>query len=280
MKAKVIPTDPVEFAQYLHDGTSDEVRIKAFGALVDLGYMKHDSVLTLLLNTLSTDCSAYTRSRLFEIFMLGLADIAFGDPKLTSLSVTAPKADGNTQVNGDMLLDASGSAPQDGSLIIDEDVSLEARKVAIERLSTIDGAVAALKKEMQGNLALREALWKAISSGRIGVKEQSNLLDLCAALYEAVYSMEVVLKKPRYIKAKHLGKVRDHDFCEALLLLTILTRVSFCSNRKANSVRSLSSRGRIQRLQSLYLSLYRPRCLQCAHLFLLPRVSLLDKSSH
>lgn len=68
MKAKVIPIDATEFGQYLHDGTGDQIRIKAFESLVDLGFLRNQNVAALLLNCLSTDRSPYTRSRLFEVF--------------------------------------------------------------------------------------------------------------------------------------------------------------------------------------------------------------------
>jgi transcription initiation factor TFIID subunit 2 len=212
MKAKVIPLDPLEFAQYLHDGTSDFVRIKAFECLINLGYMKNTSVAALLLNFLSTDPSPYTREHLFQVFCLGLATIAFGDDKPVEIGPHKPTQ--NSEVNGDVVMGESGDnvaeLAVDGEvdgLIVEQDVSLDARKVQIARTTTIEGALAALKEELKDNTSLKEAIWKAIKSQVIGVDEQTDLLDICYVLYDVVESWIFKFQYPRYLEAKHIGKV-------------------------------------------------------------------------
>ncbi|KAI6251492.1 Transcription initiation factor TFIID subunit 2 [Erysiphe necator] len=206
MKAKVIPIDPIEFVQYLHDGTSDFIRIKASEALVDLGFMSNDYVLKLLMNILSTDPSPYTRNHLFEIICLGFAKIAFGDTKLASSdSQKNTENDATEEVTMSLRDDFVSDAENDG-LIIEEDASLEARKVAISRITSWKGASAALKLELKNNEVMKEVLWKAISSSTIGLSEQLDLLDLCRLLYDPILSMTVKLKIPRFWKAENLGK--------------------------------------------------------------------------
>ena len=191
MKAKVIPTDPLEFAQYLHDGTSDLVRIKAFQALVELGFLTNNTVSTLLLNVLSTDPSPYVRNRLFEVLFYGLATIALGESN-----------------PGDMP--AREALAADGDLVIEEDASqqAQARTAHIARTTTILGALSALKEELNENAIFKQAVWKAIKSTVIGAYEQVDLLDICGVLYDSVESMIVKLNYPRYWKARKLGKVR------------------------------------------------------------------------
>ncbi|POS83870.1 hypothetical protein EPUL_003446 [Erysiphe pulchra] len=206
MKSKVIPVNPIEFAQYLHDGTSDFIRIKASEALVDLGFMNNDSVLKLLMNILSTDSSPYTRSNLFEVICLGFAKIAFGDTKLTcsdneNNNLHQSSAEVIVSLGDDLIIDA-----ENDGLIVEEDASLEARKVAISRITSWEGASAALKSELKDNEAMKQSLWKAINSPTIGLNEQLNLLDLCRLLYDPILSMTVKLKIPRFWKAENLGK--------------------------------------------------------------------------
>ncbi|KAE9368492.1 hypothetical protein N431DRAFT_346827 [Stipitochalara longipes BDJ] len=212
MKVKVMPVDPLQFARYLHDGSSEFVRIKAFECLIKLGYMTNKSVGELLLNYLSTDLSPYTREHLFENFYLGLANIAFGDDK--PLNGAPPKAAQNGEANGDVVmgesdLDAADNMAIDGDaggLIVEQDVSLEARKAQIIRTTTIEGALAALKEELKDNSSLKEALWKAIASPVIELHEQTDLLDICYVLCDVEDTWIIKFEYPLYWEVHHLGK--------------------------------------------------------------------------
>jgi transcription initiation factor TFIID subunit 2 len=210
MKAKVIPVDAAEFGQYLHDGTGDQIRIKAFESLIDLGFLRNQNVAALLLNCLSTDRSPYTRSRLFEVFCLGLASIAFGEKQLDEPVVPAPPpADhiNDSVLNGEaMLLDGE----HDGGLIVEQDASLAARKANILRTTTVDGAITALKEELKDNQSFKDALWNAVMSTSIGVGEQLDLLDVCGIIYDAVDSLIIRLPYPRCWEASIIAKVRFH----------------------------------------------------------------------
>ncbi|KAH6669425.1 putative transcription initiation factor TFIID subunit 2 [Halenospora varia] len=187
MKEKVTPLEPLDFAQYLHDGTADLVRIKAFECLIDLGFITHKAVASLLLNLLSTDSSPYVRSHLFEVFCLGLAGVAFGENKNPD---AAPGA-----TNGEVDLMADGA---EADALIVQDASTEARKAQILRTTSIEGALAALKEDLKTDEVLKDALWTAIKSTEIGVSEQQDLLDICSILYDAVESMIVKLRLPRF----------------------------------------------------------------------------------
>ncbi|KAF4636683.1 hypothetical protein G7Y89_g1401 [Cudoniella acicularis] len=212
MKQNVIPIEPLDFIQYLNDGTADLVRIKAFAALIDLGFITNNSIACLLLNHLSTDSSPYTRSHLFEVFCLGLATVAFGENKAPEPAPAhkIPNADGDV----DML----NEGEPDGLIV--QDASTEARKAKIMRTTSIDGATAALKEELKNNKIFKQALWQAVESTQIGTSEQVDLLDICGILYDAVESMIVKLKLPRYwtvtrgdrgkghLVFKEIGKVR------------------------------------------------------------------------
>lgn len=218
MKAKVIPIDATEFGQYLHDGTGDQIRIKAFESLIGLGFLKNQNVAALLLNCLSTDRSPYTRSRLFEVFCLGLASIAFGEkdahePAMPTLPLS-DKPNGEAPNGEAMVLDGELDGELDGDLIVEQDTSLEARKANILRTTTVDGAITALKEELKDNQSLKDALWNAIMSTCIGVGEQLDLLDICGILYEAVDSLIIRLPYPRLWEMKVVTKVKLNTYVD------------------------------------------------------------------
>lgn len=251
MKANVIPHDPKEFAQYLHDGTSDYVRIKAFEALVELGLMNVPSVATFLLDSMSSDPSPFMRDRLLQIFFVGLAIYAFGENKTKEKrsrpAIKAPVTNRNL-LNGDVDVLMGGvsngvmplaESNGDGGLLIDEDVNLEGRKADIDRTTTIDGAIAALKLELKDNVELKDALWNAIKSQVIEPHEQVDLLEVCGQIYEAVDSMIVKLPKPRFWKVEYLGKVCVFLMFDHLQNVN-LSRVSCTSPRATSSGRSHS----------------------------------------
>jgi transcription initiation factor TFIID subunit 2 len=186
MKAKVIPTDPTQFHAYTHDGTLDVIRIKAFEGLVDLGFFAYDAFLKYLLCVTSTDPSPFVRERLFLVFGLGLAAVAFGENK-----------------------EPEPVPVVDGALIVEQEVDadMERKKAKIKRTTDINAALAAMKAELEDNVALKEAIWGAISSPEIGIVEQSDLLDICYFIYESDYSMTVVLPYPRYWRVENRGGV-------------------------------------------------------------------------
>jgi transcription initiation factor TFIID subunit 2 len=195
MKSKVIPTDATGFFVYTHDGTLDLVRIKAFEALVDLGFFKYDKFLKYLLNVMSTDSSPFVRDRLYQVFGLALAAVAFGEHK-----------------------EAEPTPAIDDGLIIEQDADMEVKKAKLARTMTIEGALAALKDELYDNTALQQAIWAAISSPDISLSEQHNLLDICFFIYDSVESMIVALPKPRYWKVEKRGNVNTSllHLCESI----------------------------------------------------------------
>lgn len=184
-KAGTITTDPAEFLQYTQDGTSDELRLNAFANLTDLGMCKNDAILRWLLFVLGTDPSPYIREQTFRIFAKALGSIAIGD-------MPSPE---------------TAAATQNEGLIIEQESSTEARQAALARKQTVLGALAALKDEMAANTVLKEALWEAVTSPAISLKEMGDLLLVCSLLYAPETSMQVKLKYPRYWKCRNNGKV-------------------------------------------------------------------------
>jgi len=180
MKERIIPVAPLEFVQYLQDDNLDLVRIKAFECLVELGMLSKGPILKLLLSSLSTDKSPFVRDRLFNIFCRGIAAIALGENKISSQPEPEPMED-------------------DGILIVDQgDTEIQQRKRDAVRKEDITHALQALKEELRTNTDLPLAIWRAVESPIIGLKEKAHLLDLCAAMFDPELSMLVTLNYPKY----------------------------------------------------------------------------------
>lgn len=181
-KGKVVQTNLQIILQYTRHGNGDNLRLKAFECLVELGMLRNNSILSYIIYTLSTDTSVYFRHHLYHTLGRGLARIAMGEKK----------SDMNVQA-------------MDG-LIIEQEGSTEGRAAELARRQTVLGALAGLKEELGKNEVLKQALWTAVSSTTINLVETNNFLELCSYLYEPEDKLTVTLKYPRYWKAQHLGK--------------------------------------------------------------------------
>lgn len=126
------------FLPYARDGTLDTLRVKAIECLVDLGGLKNPAILKLICGIMSYDKSPYIRRRAQVAFGRGLGLLATEDR-------------------------AVKTEPNDGNFMMMDDpvVNDNARRDALAR-ETIEGAVVSLKKDLQGNTELKEALWDAI----------------------------------------------------------------------------------------------------------------------
>ena len=215
MQAGRLDLDILQIVQYTRAGTFDLLRLDAFNVLVDLDIFQSPELLTWFIYTMSSDTSTWLRRNLHYLFGRALAPVAFGE--------RANKIQ---------------SAQQDG-LIIEQDSSTDVRQAILARKQTMPGALNALKKDLSGNAALKEALWAACNSPSIGIIELCDFLDLCRVLYDPVDHKIVTLKLPRYWKVEHLGKVNFQSLAHYVMVSQFLTqiRVNYISKRTAVSGR-------------------------------------------
>ncbi|PHH79254.1 hypothetical protein CDD82_2513 [Ophiocordyceps australis] len=199
MKAEIIPTKFTDFAQYLLDGTSDLIRIKAFEALVDLGALMDPTFFAFYLYCLSTDRSPYVRSKLIQALAQGLAALAFGEhSQLTAASDAAAQEeeDEDEEEYGDRLL-----------LVQDSEREIEARKEMFARKQNLDMALKALRREMQQRFTkdarhYSTAMRKALDHPGLGREEVESLLDLAAMMFEEAESWVLTLNLPKRWKVE------------------------------------------------------------------------------
>ncbi|OTA92393.1 hypothetical protein M434DRAFT_396482 [Hypoxylon sp. CO27-5] len=190
MKAKVIPTDPIMFVQYLQDRTFDLVRIKACESLVELGMLNNPTFLRFFLTLISTDPSPYVRDRLFKALCQGLGSIAIGESEEPEKQ--AP------------------SEPAKDDLIVEKDDStIEAKKKSKARKIDFSVALAALKAETAEKEDLQDAIWKAIDSPILTLSERIKLLELCSILVEEEPSLVLNFEYPSYWTVERGEKGRN-----------------------------------------------------------------------
>lgn len=227
MKAKIIPQNPAELFAYTHDGTMDLVRLEAFEGMTELGCLSNDNLLRYFLTVMSTDTSPFVRRKLYEIFFIWLGAVALGEySKATESPIPEQDMDGDT-------------------LIVEDIVSQEAKKALIARTTSIEGALKALREELKDNEVLKQAIWDAVKSPFITAPEQVDFLDVCFILYDPVESMKIVMKYPRYYKAKYLGKVR-YNIPYISTYMLIYHRAKCASEQPESSERRRSSQSSSQ----------------------------------
>jgi len=179
---KVVQPVLQEFLQYTRVGNGDNLRLKAFECLVELGMLRNNFVFKYLVFSLAVDQSAYFRSKAYHILGRGLARIAMGEKK----------ADPNIQA-------------MDG-LVIEQEGSTDARQTELARRQTVQGAIDGLKEDLGKISTLKDVIWTAVSSPTLNLAEINNFLELCSYLYEEEDKLEISLRYPRYWQVKHVGK--------------------------------------------------------------------------
>jgi transcription initiation factor TFIID subunit 2 len=140
-KTDTVKKDPAIFMHYTRPGHSDDVRLKAFSCVVELGYFAEPGVLRLLFYVFSTDISPYFRDGIWRLIWLGLGQAAIG--------VTKKEAEAAQQ-------EADGLVIEGGTELT------EARAKEIARTESVPGALAALKTELGDNDRLKQALRNAL----------------------------------------------------------------------------------------------------------------------
>lgn len=194
MKADVIPRNSADFAQYLLDGTADQIRVKCFDALIELGNLMDPPIFTFLLYMLSTDRSPYVRNRLIQAVSRGFAAIAFGEDDVTSHAAPAAEDD----------LDS-------GLVVQDDTQEIEARKEKFARKENLDAALKALRKELDEKHSADErhystAMRKALEQRGLDRADIKSLLDLAAMMFEEAGRFVVTLNLPKAWKVESVSQ--------------------------------------------------------------------------
>jgi transcription initiation factor TFIID subunit 2 len=182
MQNNIVPRRPREFMQYTKLGNADNVRLKAWSCLIELGMIRNPPILTFLLYSMHSDPSPFLREGLLRIFGYGIGQIALGELK-----------DSEAKQSHDILQ-------------IEHDDGPTERQTDHARKTSVEGAVAALSKEISDDPVFKKSLEEALRARSTSLKDVEEILEICGLLYEPEDSLPVALRYPRYWKAHHTGK--------------------------------------------------------------------------
>ncbi|GAM85981.1 hypothetical protein ANO11243_039910 [Dothideomycetidae sp. 11243] len=181
----------LDILTYCRPENAENVRLRAFQAIVNLKLAKRPPILRYLLNTLGSDPSPYIRDQLLCIFgqALGIAAIGLDEDKID----TGP----NTEL--------------DSGLVLEQEVKTESRQMDLARKSSPEGALIALKQRVESDRVFKDSLWSAALSKELSLTETNGLLDIAALLFEPSSSQGrfiLALPLPRKWAVKNKGQGR------------------------------------------------------------------------
>ncbi|KAF2750875.1 hypothetical protein M011DRAFT_396364 [Sporormia fimetaria CBS 119925] len=178
-----IPFRPTEFLQYARVGIADNVRLKAWECLFELGMIRKDSIIKYVIQDIAMDRSPYYRAALIRLFEYALGQLAVGeDFKLEKIN----------EFNAPVL-------------VVEGETGLPNREFEAARRK-LDGALKALKLELADNRTLKSALENALRSPTPSIHDVSELLEICRMMYNQVNSLLIMLRLPRYWNCRHEGQ--------------------------------------------------------------------------
>ncbi|QIW95833.1 hypothetical protein AMS68_001351 [Peltaster fructicola] len=184
-KAGIVGDKTRELLIYTRRTNAPDVRLAAYNCLNGTGITKRPLMLKYMLHELADDASPYVRNRLLKSFGEALGHIALDDDE----TARAPPVQ-----------------TADTGLVLEQEITAEARHLEVTRKTTPEGALAALKQYLLEHASFREALWYAITNPGMTVDEVGALADVASWLYDAKTSYMVRLRLPRPYRAE---RVRD-----------------------------------------------------------------------
>ncbi|ORY19439.1 hypothetical protein BCR34DRAFT_620920 [Clohesyomyces aquaticus] len=187
MRNKILPAKPSEFLQYAKAGNADNVRLKAWDALVEMGMIKNSKILLLMLEEIASDPSPYFRAELLRVFDNAIGQLALGEVP---------------------VIDKVASRPINGALVVEEEQGQTEREMELLR-KTMYGALAALKQDLKGNAAFREGLEASLRSNTTSLRDAFELLEVANLVYTAADKLIAVLRYPRYWAVQIIGEPVD-----------------------------------------------------------------------
>jgi len=180
IKNRVNPLKVSDFLQYTQIGNADNVRLKAWECLVQLGiFNMKDSVVKYFVYNIHADPSPYFRSHMLRIFDNAVGQVAVGE---------VFKLDESNEEEGIAVVEEAG--------VSDRAAELARRK--------LDGALQGLRMDMQKNESLKQSIEEALKSKSMSVSDVSELLDFTSFVITPVDELKIRLKYPWYYKVERV----------------------------------------------------------------------------
>ncbi|KAG8623632.1 hypothetical protein KVT40_008608 [Elsinoe batatas] len=178
-----------DILMYTKPENAENVRLRAFEALVNLKLTTRAPIMKYMLSTLGDDPSPHVREQLVRILGKALGGVAIGDEQENN---------------------ASGvSMDIDSGLVLEQEAPTDNRALEIARKSSPEGALNALKQQLENDEVFKEALWSATLSQTLSLQELNSLLDIAALLFEPSSvqgRLVLTLPLPHHWQARHVGQ--------------------------------------------------------------------------
>jgi transcription initiation factor TFIID subunit 2 len=183
--AGIVKDKTAEVMKYVRSGNADNVRLAAWRCLSEVGVLRKMPAMKCLLYDLRRDLSPKFRDRMLSILGEALGHIALGDPEPAKVEL---------------------QPPADAGLVLEQEVSSEARRLEATRKTTPEGAIAALKKALESDPEFGGTLWSCITSQSLMLDEVASLCDIAALVFEPVDKQVVRLRLPRKWRCENVGQ--------------------------------------------------------------------------
>jgi transcription initiation factor TFIID subunit 2 len=181
IKNRVNPLKVSDFLQYTQIGNADNVRLKAWECLVQLGIFKmKDSVVKYFIHNIHADPSPYFRSQMLRIFDHAVGQVAVGEV---------------------FALDEPDE--KDGVAVVEEEgISNRAAELARRKL---DGALQGLRADLENSETLKKSIEEALKSKTMSVSDVSELLDFTSLVITPIDELKIRLEYPWYYKVERVS---------------------------------------------------------------------------
>ena len=185
-RAGIVKDKTQEVMKYTREGNAENVRLAAWKCLSEIGVLRKVPAARYLLRCLADDASPRFRDGLMKVLGEALGHLALGD------------------------LEPERPAPQPEAmegLVLEQEVSSEARRLQAVRKTTPEGALVALKTNpLINDDAFKTALWHAATSEELTLDEVAALCETAALVYESINSLTLRLRLPRMWRAENMGQ--------------------------------------------------------------------------
>jgi len=183
-RATIGNASSLHYLQYTRPGNFDMLRCTAYDIIAATGLFANDIVLRYFIHCMVADTSPWIRDRLRQAFGKALARKAIGLDKPLQNNV---------------------AQTMDLGLSVDNPAADGVQEESARRTS-VEAALAALKRELGDNQSLQQFLWQALNYPDSGFEDVRAMLDFCQMLFPERDEARVSLRLPRYWKVEAVGK--------------------------------------------------------------------------
>lgn len=189
IKNRINPLKVADFLQYTQIGNADDVRLKAWDCLVQLGLLNmNENLVKYFIQSIQSDPSPYFRSRMIRIFENAVGQVAVGE-------VFRPN-----ELNEREAKDI---------LAIEEEIEVTDRAAELARRN-LEGALEGLESDLRDNDGLQRAIEDALRSQEMSATDISELLDFASLVVTPIDELKVRLEYPWYYKVERVPSP-DHQ---------------------------------------------------------------------